>query len=112
MLVEGRAVETNDTVPSRLLRHVQRIIRSSYERITVLETRIGPRRHATAHRTLEGAAVKRERVRLYCFTRALGEGNGCIQHSSGQQEHKLFATIAAHAVDLSRFLFQDSRELS
>ena len=111
VLVEGLAVETNDTVPSRLLRPVQRVVGSFDECITVRDPGVRPRRHAAAHRALQGSAVKRERVSLYCFTHALGEGNGGIEHRPRQQEHELLATIPADAVDLARFLFQDLREL-
>ena len=50
-------------------------------------------------------------MRLYCFTRAFGEGNGRIEHRSGQQEDKLFSTITTDAIDLACFVFQNSREL-
>src|SRR6476619_4660871 len=70
-----------------------------------------PGGHAAAHRALQNSAVETERVSLYCFTRALGEGNGRVEHRPRQQEHKLFTTIASHAVDLPRLLFQDAREL-
>ena len=111
MLVEGLAVEANDAVPSRFLRDVQRIVRSFDERITVFDTRMRPRRYAAAHRALQRPAIERERVRLYCFTHAFSEGNGRVEHRPRQQEHELFPTISADAVDLARFLFEDSREL-
>ena len=111
MLVEGLAVEANDAVPPRLLRDVQRVVRSFHEGVTVLDPRMRPCRHATAHRPLQRPAVERERVSLYCFTHALREGNGRIEHGPRQQEHKLFSTIAADAVDLARLLFQDAGEL-
>ena len=111
MLVEGLAVEANDTVSSRFLRDVQRIVRSFDERITVFDTRMRPCRHATAHRPLQRPAIERERVRLYCFTHAFGEGNGRVEHRPRQQEHELLATISPDAVDFARLLFEDSREL-
>ena len=111
VLVEGLAVEADDTVPSRLLRYVHRIVRCFDERVTVLDAGMRPRRHATAHRALQRATIESERVRLYCFTHAFGEGNGRVEHRPRQQEHKLFTAIAADAVDLTRFLFQNSREL-
>ena len=111
MLVEGLAVESNDAVSPRFLRHVQRVVGSFDESITVLDARMRPRRYAAAHRPLQRSAIKRERVCFYCFTHALREGNGRVEHGPGQQEHKLFSAIAADAVDLARFLFQDSREL-
>jgi hypothetical protein len=111
VLVEGLAIEANDSVASRFLRHVQRVVGSFDECVTVLDTRMRPRRHATAHRSLQRPAIESERVRLYCFTHALGEGNGGIEHRPRQQEHELLATIPADAVDLARFLFQDVREL-
>lgn len=70
-----------------------------------------PGRDATAHRALQRSAVKRKRVSLYCFTHALGEGNGRVEHRPRQQQHELLATIPADAVDFPRLLFQDSREL-
>ena len=111
MLVERLTIEANDTVSSRLLRHVQRVVSSFDEGITVFDPRMRPGRHATAHRALQGAAIETERVSLYCFTRALGEGNGRVEHRTRQQEHKLFSPIATNAVDLPRFLFQDPGEL-
>jgi len=111
VLVEGLAVEANDAVPSRFLRHVQRVVRCFDERITVFDTRMRPGRDATAHGALERPAIERERVRLYCFTHAFGEGNGRVEHRPRQQEHELLATISADAVDLARFLFEDAREL-
>ena len=80
VLVEGLAVEADDTVPSRLLRYVQRIVRCFDERITVFDTRMRPRRDTTAHRPLKRPAIESERVRLYCFTHAFGEGNGRVEH--------------------------------
>ena len=111
MLVEGLTVEANDAVASRFLRHVQRVVGSFHEGVTVFDARMRPRRHAAAHCPLQRPAIKSERVRLYCFTHALGEGNGRIEHRPGQQEHKLFATIPSDAVDLARGFLQDSREL-
>lgn len=111
VLVEGLAVEANDAVPSGLLRDIQRVVGSFHESITVFNARMRPCRHPAAHRALQRSAIESERVSLYCFTHALGEGNGRIEHSSGQQKHKLFTAIATDAVDLARFLFQDSREL-
>ena len=111
MLVEGLAVEANDAVASRFLRHVQRVVGSFHEGVTVFDARMRPRRHAAAHRPLQRPAIESERVRLYCFTHALGEGNGGIEHRPRQQEHELLSTIPADAVDLARFLFQDLREL-
>ena len=111
MLVEGLAVEANDSIPSRFLRHVQRIVGSSHECITLFDPRVRPCCHATAHRALQRPAIKSERVSLYCFTHALGEGNGGIEHRPRQQEHELFATIPSDAVDLARGFFQNSREL-
>ena len=111
VLVERLTIEANDAVPSRLLRYVQRIVSSFHEGITVFDPRMRPGRHAAAHRALQGAAVETERVSLYCFTRALGEGNGRVEHRTRQQEHKFFSPIATDAVDLPRLLFQDAREL-
>ena len=111
VLVEGLAVEANDAIPSRLLRHVQRVVGSFHEGITVFDPRVRPRRHATAHRALQRPTVESEHVSLYCFTHALGEGNGGIEHRPRQQEHELFATIPADTVDLARLFLDDSREL-
>ena len=111
MLVERLTIEANDAVSSRLLRDVQRVVSSFHEGITVFDPRMRPGGHAAAHRALQSSAVETERVSLYCFTRALGEGNGRVEHRPRQQEHKLFTTIASHAVDLPRLLFQDAREL-
>ena len=111
MLVEGLAVEANDAVASRFLRHVQRVVGSFHESVTVLDARMRPRRHPAAHGALQSSAIESERVRLYCFTHALGEGNGGIEHRPGQQEHELFTTIPADAVDLASLLPQDFREL-
>jgi hypothetical protein len=111
VLVEGLAGESNDAVPTRFLRHVQRVIGSFDESVTVLDPRMRPGRHTAAHRPLQCPAVEGERVCLYCFTHALREGNGRVEHGPRQQEHKLFSTIAADAVDLARLLFQDSGEL-
>ena len=111
MLVEGLAVEANDAVASRFLRHVQRVVGSFHEGVTVFDARMRPRRHAAAHRPLQRPAIESERVRLYCFTHALGEGNGCVEHRPWQQEHELFTTVPADAVDLTRFFFEDAREL-
>jgi len=111
VLVEGLAVEANDAVASRFLRHVQRVVGSFHEGVTVFDARMRPRRHAAAHRPLQRPAIESERVRLYCFTHALGEGNGGIEHRPRQQEHELFATIPSDAVDLARSFFQNSREL-
>ena len=111
VLVEGLAIEASDAIPSRLLRHVQRVVRSFHEGVTVIDARMGPCRHAAAHRALQRTAIESERVSLYCFTHALGEGNGRVEHSSRQQEHKLFSPIPADAVDLARLFFQDAGEL-
>jgi hypothetical protein len=111
VLVEGLTVEANDAIASCLLRHVQRVVGSFHECVTVLDARMRPRRHAAAHGALERPAIESERVRLYCFTHAFGEGNGGIEHRPRQQEHELFTTVPADAVDLARFLFEDLREL-
>ena len=111
MLVERLTIEANDTVSPRLLRHVQRVVSSFDEAITIFDPRMRPGGDAAAHRALQGAAVECERVSLYCFTRALGEGNGRVEHRSRQQEHKLFSPIATDAVDLPRLLFQDAGKL-
>ena len=111
MLVEGLAVEANDPVAARLFRHVQRVVGSFHEGITVVDARVRPGRDATAHGALERPPIESERVRLYCFTHALGEGNGRIEHRPRQQQHKLFSTIPTDAIDLSRLLFQDPGEL-
>jgi len=111
VLVERLTIEANDTVSSRLLRHVQRVVSSFDEGITVFDPRMRPGRDATAHRALQSPAIESERVSLYCFTRALGEGNGRVEHRTRQQEHKFFSPIATDAVDLPRLLFQDTGEL-
>ena len=111
VLVERLTIEANDAVPSRFLRYVQRVVSGFHEGITVFDPRMRPGRHAAAHRALQGAAVETERVSLYCFTRALGEGNGRVEHCSRQQEHKLFSPITTDAIDLACLGFQNSREL-
>ena len=112
VLVEGLAVEANDTVSSRFLRDVQRVVCSFDQGITIHDPGMRPRRHTAAHRALQHSAVKRECVSLYCFTHALGEGNGRVEHRPWQQHHELLTTVTADAVDLARFLLQDSGELS
>src|SRR4030095_2469152 len=111
VLVEGLTIEADDAVSSRLLRHVQRVVSSFHEGITVFDSRMRPCRHAAAHRALQGPAVENERVSLYCFTRAFREGNGRIEHRPRQQEHKLFSTITTDAVNFPPLLFQDARDL-
>ena len=112
MLVEIVTVEANDAVPPRLLRHVQRVVGSFDERITILDSGMRPGRDTTAHGSLQRPPLERERVRLYCFTRALGEGNGRVEHGPRQEQHELLATVPADTVDLARLRFQDARELS
>jgi len=109
VLVEGLAVEANDAIPTRLLRDVQRIVCSFHEGITVLHAGMRPCGHAAAHRALQRPGLERERVRLYCFTRAFGEGNGRVEHCSGQQQDELLPAISADPVDLAGLLFQDAR---
>ena len=111
VLVEGLAVEANDAVASRFLRDVQRVVRCFDERITVFDSWMRPCRHAAAHRPLQRPALESERVRLYCFTHALGEGNGRVEHRPRQKEHEFLPTVSADAVDLTRFLLQNAREL-
>ena len=111
VLVEGLAVEANDAIPTRLLRDVQRVVCSFHEGITILDPGMRPCRHAAAHRPLQRPGFECERVRLYCFTRALGEGNGRVEHRPRQQQHELLTAITADPVNFAGLLFQDARKL-
>src|SRR3712207_5433168 len=111
VLVELLAVEPDDAVPARLLRHVERVIRRPDQGLAVPDPRVRHCRDPEARRALEGAPLEVERVPLHLLTHTLGKRHGGVQDRPGEQEHELLAAVAADAVDLARLVLEDARQL-
>src|SRR5213076_2372260 len=112
MRVEGVAIETDHSIPTRLLRNVKRVVCRTNESVATGDAGMGPSGDTKARRPFDRAAVEGECTRLHFLAHALGERHGRIEDGAGQEKHEFLTPVTPNAVDLlARFVLENAREL-
>ena len=88
------------------------MVRCPHQRFGVPDPRLRPSRDSTTDGTANHRSGERKCTSFDRFAHPLGEGDGCVQSGTGQDQHELLAAVAAHPVDLPRVVAQDLGKLA